>query len=246
MDAGRLSICGEESFGTGSDHIREKDGLWAIIGRPNWYKYFYIIPYFILFLLAWLNIIAAANKNSPNKLLGVNDLLQEFYSIYGRSFYSRYDYEGTSSEGANALAQHLDKLLKSGSLDQSVHTSASTSTKFTVSGSYNFEYEDPIDHSVSKNHGQVINFTDGSRVVFRLSSQGDAVRMYVERYVSADAGPEELAKPAAEGLKGLIEIALEISKLNEFLGRDQPTVITVSLTNMFVSCLTITDPSPPK
>ena len=53
--------------------------------------------------------------------------------------------------------------------------------------------------------------------------------MYVERYVSADAGPEELAKPAAEGLKGLIEVALKISKLNEFLGRDHPTVITVSL-----------------
>jgi phosphoglucomutase len=75
----------------------------------------------------------------------------------------------------------------------------------------------------------VINFTDGSRVVFRLSTQGDAVRMYVERYVSAEAGPAELAKPAAEGLKGLIEVALEISKLKEFLGRDQPTVITVSL-----------------
>ena len=37
MDAGRLSICGEESFGTGSDHIREKDGLWAIIGKPSWH-----------------------------------------------------------------------------------------------------------------------------------------------------------------------------------------------------------------
>jgi phosphoglucomutase len=161
-------------------------------------------------------------------LIGINDLLQEFYSIYGRSFYSRYDYEGTSSEGANALAEHLEKILKSGSLDQSVHTSLSTSTKFTVSGSYNFDYKDPINNSVSKNHGQVIDFTDGSRVVFRLSTQGDAVRMYVERYVSADAGTAELVKPAAEGLKGLIEVALEISKLKEFLGRDKPTVITVS------------------
>ena len=138
--------------------------------------------------------------------------------------------------------------MKSGSLDQSVHTSASTSTKFTISGTYNFEYKDPINHSVSKGHGQVINFTDGSRVVFRLSTQGDAVRMYVERYVSTDAGPEELAKPSAEGLKGLIEVALEISKLNEFLGRDQPTVITVSLvvtSICCVSCLTMTD-FPPK
>jgi len=209
MDAGRLSICGEESFGTGSDHIREKDGLWAVV--------------------AWLNIIAAANKDSPNKLIGINDLLHEFYSIYGRSFFSRYDYEDVSSEGANALVDHLNQALKSGSLDKSVHVSASTSTKFTVSGLYNFEYKDPIDHSVSKNQGQVITFTDGSRVVFRLSgtgSQGATVRMYVERYVPADAGAVELAKPTTEGLKSLIEVALEISKLKEFLRRDQPTVIT--------------------
>ena len=44
MDAGRLSICGEESFGTGSDHIREKDGLWAIIGRQSWHPYFKNYP----------------------------------------------------------------------------------------------------------------------------------------------------------------------------------------------------------
>jgi phosphoglucomutase len=206
---------------------------------------FYIIPDSFLFFIAWLNIIAAENKNSPNKLLGINDILQKFYSIYGRSFYSRYDYEGTSPEGGNALAAHLDNILKSGSLDKSVHTSASTSEKFTVAETYNFEYKDTITHAVSKGHGQVITFTDGSRVVFRLSTQGDAVRMYVERYVPADAGPEELAKPAAEGLKGLIEVALEFSKMKEFLGRDKPTVITVSLklssSICYVSCLTMTD-----
>ncbi|KAF9477612.1 phosphoglucomutase [Pholiota conissans] len=209
MDAGRLSICGEESFGTGSDHIREKDGLWAVI--------------------AWLNIIAAVNKNSPNKMIGINDLLQEFYTIYGRSFFSRYDYEEVTSEGAHALVAHLNKALKNGSLNNTVHTATSSSTAFTVSGLYDFEYKDPIDHSISKNQGQVITFTDGSRVVFRLSgtgSQGATVRMYVERYVSADAGAAALSKPAAEGLQSLIEVALEISKLKEFLGRDKPTVIT--------------------
>ncbi|PPQ76249.1 hypothetical protein CVT26_008284 [Gymnopilus dilepis] len=212
MDAGRLSICGEESFGTGSDHIREKDGVWAII--------------------AWLNILAAANRDSPNKLVGINDLLTEFYSIYGRSFFSRYDYEEVSSDGANALVAHLNEAIKTGSLDNTVHTSASTSTKYTISGLYNFEYKDPIDHSVSKNQGQVITFTDGSRVVFRLSgtgSQGATVRMYVERYVGPEAGSAELSKPAAEGLKSLIEVALEISKVKEFLGRDEPTVITVCI-----------------
>ena len=229
MDAGRLSICGEESFGTGSDHIREKDGVWAIIGKSQ-----DILgaadndgPF-----KAWLNILAAANRDSPNKLVGINDLLTEFYAIYGRSFFSRYDYEEVSSDGANALVAHLNEAIKTGSLDNTVHTSASTSTKYTISGLYNFEYKDPIDHCVSKNQGQVITFTDGSRVVFRLSgtgSQGATVRMYVERYVGPEAGSAELSKPAAEGLKSLIEVALEISKLKEFLGRDEPTVITVCI-----------------
>ncbi|KAF5362470.1 hypothetical protein D9756_002305 [Leucocoprinus leucothites] len=209
MDAGRLSICGEESFGTGSDHIREKDGLWAVV--------------------AWLNILAAANANSPNKLIGINDLLNEFYTIYGRSFFSRYDYEEVPSEGANALVAHLNGALNSGSLDNTEHVSASTTTKFTISGLYNFEYKDPIDQSVSKNQGQVITFSDGSRVVFRLSgtgSQGATVRMYVERYLAPDAPVNELGESAAEGLKGLIEVALEISRLKHFLGVDEPTVIT--------------------
>ena len=97
---------------------------------------------------------------------------------------------------------------------------------------YNFEYKDPIDHSVSKNQGQVIQFADGSRVVFRLSgtgSQGATVRMYVERYVGPEASKEELSRDTAEGLKGLIEVALEVSKLKEFLGVEEPTVITVSI-----------------
>ncbi|TEB33019.1 phosphoglucomutase [Coprinellus micaceus] len=208
MDAGRLSICGEESFGTGSDHIREKDGLWAVV--------------------AWLNIIAAANKKSPNKLVGINDILNEFYSIYGRSFFSRYDYEEVPSEGANALVKNLNDAITSGSLNNSVHAS-SNGTQFTISGLYNFEYKDPIDNSVSKNQGQVITFADGSRVVFRLSgtgSQGATVRMYIERYLPASASAEELAKPAAEGLQSLIDVALELSKLKEYLGVDKPTVIT--------------------
>ncbi|KAF8075114.1 phosphoglucomutase [Lyophyllum atratum] len=218
MDAGRLSICGEESFGTGSDHIREKDGLWAVI--------------------AWLNIIAAANAKSPNKLIGINDILQAHYEVYGRSFFSRYDYEEVPSDGANALVAHINDALKTGSLINTTHKSKSTSTEFTISSLYDFEYADPIDKSVSSNQGQVITFSDGSRVVFRLSgtgSQGATVRMYVERYVPPEAGPAELGRDAADGLKGLIEVALEITKLKEFLGRDEPTVITVSVCNIHAS-----------
>lgn len=135
------------------------------------------------------------------------------------------------SDGAKALVAHLDEALKTGSLNNTTHTSASTETKFIVSGLYDFEYKDPIDHSVSSNQGQVITFSDGSRVVFRLSgtgSQGATVRMYVERYVPSEAGTEELSRDAADGLKGLIEVALELSNLKKFLGREKPTVITVS------------------
>ncbi|KAF9644844.1 phosphoglucomutase [Thelephora ganbajun] len=209
MDAGRLSICGEESFGTGSDHIREKDGLWAVV--------------------AWLNILAAANKASPNKLIGINDLLLRHYKIYGRSFFSRYDYEEVESAGAQKLVDELEKAIRAGSLVGTEHKSKSTGASFKVAKVYNFDYTDPIDGSVSKNQGQVVTFEDGSRVVWRLSgtgSQGATVRMYIERYLAAEADEKELTRDAQDGLKGLIEVALELSKLPEFLGRDKPTVIT--------------------
>ncbi len=66
LDAGRVTICGEESFGTGSDHVREKDGLWAV--------------------LLWLNILAATGQ-------GVADLLAAHWARFGRNYYSRHDYE---------------------------------------------------------------------------------------------------------------------------------------------------------
>ena len=179
--------------------------------------------------VAWLNILAYANQQSPNEFVGIKELLQKHYAIYGRSFFSRYDYEEVSSEGAQKLVDALNQHMSASSLAKTTHTSKSTSQSFTVADVTNFDYTDPIDHSVSKNQGQIVSFADGSRVVFRLSgtgSQGATVRMYVERYVGADKGPAELNKDTQEGLKGLIEVALEISKLKEFLGREKPTVIT--------------------
>jgi phosphoglucomutase len=175
--------------------------------------------------LAWLNIIAAASEKH-NKVYGIKELLQDHYSKYGRSFFSRYDYEEVSSEGANALVAHINDELKSGTS----YTSQLTGSAFTISSLSDFEYTDPTDGTKTSKQGQVITFTDGSRVVFRLSgtgSQGATVRMYVERYVPSEAGAAELARDTGDGLKGLIEVALELSRLKEFLGTDQPTVITV-------------------
>jgi phosphoglucomutase len=181
---------------------------------------------------AWLNIIAAATEQDKSgKVWGIRDILNRHYAKYGRSFFSRYDYEEVPSEGAQKLVDHVNGFINSSSFSGRLYTSSSTGTSFTVEDAYNFDYKDPIDKSVSKNQGQVVTFRDGSRVVFRLSgtgSQGATVRMYVERYVGPGAGEKELGRDTSEGLRALIDVALEISELKKFLDRERPTVITVS------------------
>jgi len=93
MDSGLIQVCGEESFGTGSDHIREKDGLWAV--------------------LAWLLVLAHKNENTPEgKLVSVEDILQEHWKQYGRNFYSRYDYEEVDTDAANKVMERLQTKFK--------------------------------------------------------------------------------------------------------------------------------------
>ncbi len=84
LDAGRITLCGEESFGTGSDHVREKDGLWAV--------------------LFWLNLLAAKRQS-------VAEIMQNHWQSYGRNVYARHDYEGVDSDGARALMDDLSSRL---------------------------------------------------------------------------------------------------------------------------------------
>ncbi|TYJ58427.1 hypothetical protein B9479_000973 [Cryptococcus floricola] len=204
MDAGRLSICGEESFGTGSDHIREKDGVWAVV--------------------AWLSILATANKETPG--VGIKEVQLQFWKKYGRSFFSRYDYEECESEGAEKLVSHIrDTFAAPGFVGSSLKATSSDAS-FKVAEADDFSYTDPIDGSVSKNQGLYIKFADGSRVIFRLSgtgSSGATIRLYVEKYSQDES---EYENDAQVGLKPLIEVALELSKLKEFTGREKPSVIT--------------------
>lgn len=80
LDAGRITLCGEESAGAGSDHIREKDGLWAV--------------------LMWLNIVAVSGLSVP-------ELVQRHWQDYGRHYYSRHDYEGVATEKAEQVMQNI-------------------------------------------------------------------------------------------------------------------------------------------
>lgn len=197
MDAGRLSICGEESFGTGSDHIREKDGIWAV--------------------LAWLSILAVRN-------MSVEQVLLSHWGTYGRNFFTRYDYENCESAPCNEMMSVLDAMGGDASM---VGKKLSHGDKsYTIAKIDNFEYKDPIDGAVAKKQGVRILMSDGSRVVFRLSgtgSSGATVRMYIESYESDSS---TFTKDAQEVLKPLVEIALKLSKLGDYTGRQKPTVIT--------------------
>ena len=191
MDAGKVTLCGEESFGTGSSHVREKDGLWAV--------------------LFWLNILAIKRQS-------VEDLVKRHWARFGRNVYSRHDFEGLPSEAANAIMQHLRE-----------HFAVWPNQAFgryTVKQCDDFSYTDPVDGSVSKAQGVRIQFTDGSRIVFRLSgtgTEGATLRIYLEAY-EPDVSQHHL--DAQEALAEMIQIALQLSQLVERTGRKKPTVIT--------------------
>ncbi|NMG07174.1 alpha-D-glucose phosphate-specific phosphoglucomutase [Brasilonema sp. UFV-L1] len=191
LDAGKATLCGEESFGTGSNHIREKDGLWAV--------------------LFWLNILAVRKQS-------VEEIVTEHWQTYGRNYYSRHDYEEVDSDRANTLITSLRALLPT--------------LKGKLYGSYqieyadDFSYTDPIDGSVSQKQGVRIGFTDGSRIVFRLSgtgTQGATLRLYLESY---ESDPAKQNHDPQEALAQLITIADEIAQIRTLTGMDKPTVIT--------------------
>jgi phosphoglucomutase len=191
MDAGKVTLCGEESFGTGSDHVREKDGLWAV--------------------LFWFNILAARKQS-------VEAIVREHWAKYGRNFYSRYDYEGLPTEAANGVVQHLRDNFNS--------LAGKQFGKYEVKNCDDFSYTDPVDGSVSKNQGVRIIFTDGSRIIFRLSgtgTEGATLRVYLEAF-EVDVSNHHLDAQVA--LAELIQIALQVSDLKQRTGRDKPTVIT--------------------
>lgn len=201
MDADQCSICGEESFGTGADHVREKDGLWAV--------------------LAWLSILAYKNKDVPEggKLVTVKDVAMEHWAKFGRNFFSRYDYEGCESEAANKMMDHVREVIANSPKGTKIG-------EYEVATADEFSYTDPIDGSVATKQGLRFVFSDGSRIIFRLSgtgSSGATIRLYIEQF-SDDTSIH--GKDAQEALAPIIKTALDMSKLTEFTGREKPTVIT--------------------
>ena len=191
MDGNKVTICGEESFGTGSNHVREKDGLWAI--------------------LFWLNIIANTKKS-------VSEIVKDHWIKFGRNYYSRHDYENIDTDVANALMDHIREQFSS--------LGGKEFGEYIVSTADDFNYIDSIDGSETSKQGIRIIFTNGSRIIYRLSgtgTKGSTLRIYIEKYES------EISKQSQDtqvALSALIKIADDIGEIIKRTGMEQPTVIT--------------------
>merc|ERR1712038_2245628 len=191
-------ICGEESFGTGSNHVREKDGIWAV--------------------LAWLSILASENTDSTKPLVTVEDIVTKHWAKYGRNYYCRWDFEGMDKAGATAM---MDKMRA----DTAANTGRVVGP-YTIATADDFTYVDPVDGSVAKKQGIRFLMADGSRVVFRLSGtagSGATVRMYIEQY---EPSKDKLNMVVSDALKGLVDVALGLCDIKTFCGTETPTVIT--------------------
>ncbi len=187
LDAGMITICGEESAGTGSSHVREKDGLWAV--------------------LLWLNILACRRQS-------VAEIVRRHWSIYGRNFYSRHDYEEVEADAANGLMNALRGRV--GKLPG----------RHNIRMMDDFAYDDPIDGSRTTSQGIRILFEDGSRIIYRLSgtgTEGATLRVYIERY-EPDAAKHGTETQAA--LADLISLSRSLAEIEIRTGRAAPTVIT--------------------
>lgn len=196
LDAGKITLCGEESFGTGSDHVREKDGLWAV--------------------LFWLNLIAI--KKQP-----VSDIVRNHWAKYGRDYFTRHDYEAVDSADAQEMIRQLKEKIPS--LPGQTFLD-SKSTGLTIESADDFQYIDPVDNSKTTAQGVRVYLNNGGRIVFRLSgtgTQGATLRVYLDCYQN---NAELLEQDTQEALSELIQVADTLAGIKRFTGREKPDVIT--------------------
>jgi phosphoglucomutase len=153
LDSEKIHICGEESFGTGSSHVREKDGVWAV--------------------LCWLQIIAAKNQDTTKPLVTVEDIVKAHWAEFGRNYYRRYDYEGLETESATKVFSQIESQFSvfegEGEGNTSVNFSYTDPVDSSVSANqgYIFKYAD----------GSRFVFRKSG-----TGSSGATIRVYLEKY----------------------------------------------------------------
>ncbi|MEZ5561614.1 MAG: alpha-D-glucose phosphate-specific phosphoglucomutase [Gammaproteobacteria bacterium] len=188
LEAGLIGLCGEESFGTSSAHVREKDGLWAV--------------------LCWINLLAARGCS-------LKEIASEHWRRYGRHHYQRWDYYTADTVRANDLMQTLRDALP-GLCGRQFGDAQ-------IESADDFHYRDPVDGSESAHQGIRLVFSDGARIVYRLSGTGTSgatLRVYLERHVQDEAA---IRRPTSEVLAPLGNLAAALARTSEFIGTDTPT-----------------------
>ena len=197
LDDGRISLCGEESFGTGSDHIREKDGVWAI--------------------LCWLSILAQKNKDNKGKLIGIPEIMEEHWKCYGRDYYCRYDYEDLNNEQAAKVKENLNKNLetfknmKEG--NEALVFEDNDPVDHSVSKNQGWIYR-------YKDGSRIIFRFSGT------SSTGATVRIYFEKHVEPDGNLLADVADIIKGGENFPELAVKLSDIHNVANRTGPTVMT--------------------
>jgi len=199
LDSGDIGLCGEESFGTGSSHVREKDGMWAI--------------------LFWLNLLATTGKSG-------NEILREHWQEFGRDYYQRYDYFIEDADQAAVLFADLKSRIETSPLTLAGNANSDFEiAHFEISKADSFTYHDPVDGSVSENQGLRIEFSNSSRIVYRLSGTGTAgatLRVYLQHYEPRES--HQQLDPTAV-LTPLGNLASHIGEIGSRTGLSKPTAV---------------------
>ncbi|MEZ5565834.1 MAG: alpha-D-glucose phosphate-specific phosphoglucomutase [Gammaproteobacteria bacterium] len=188
IDADRIGLCGEESFGTGAAHCREKDGLWAV--------------------LFWMNLLAVDGRTLP-------DMLHAHWRQFGRHHYQRRDYVIADAGRATELMDGLRTMLPL--------LKGTRPADGVIELADDFHYHDPVDGSESSHQGIRLVFSDGTRIVYRLSGTGTAgatLRVYLERHVQT---PTEVSLETMTAVKLLGDMAEQIARIEHHTGLAAPS-----------------------
>ena len=188
LEAGRIGLCGEESFGTSSAHCREKDGLWAV--------------------LFWLNLLAVDGRSLP-------EILHAHWQQFGRHHYQRWDYVVEDASRASELMAALRTLLPV--------LRGTNPAGGVIETADDFHYRDPVDASESAQQGVRLIFSNGARIVYRLSGTGTAgatLRVYLEQHVT---GAAAISQSTAMAITPLGQLAAQIARIGHHTGLSAPT-----------------------
>merc|ERR1712113_1200416 len=199
-------ICGEESFGTGADHVREKDGMWAV--------------------LAWLQILAKKSE-AAGKVVTVEDVANEHWKTYGRNYYARYDFDTADKPKAEEMMKKMSEMNVAGQEFDGMKIKTNDVFNYTDPVDDSVSKNQGV-RFLFEDKSRIIFRLSGTGVT------GATIRLYLEKYEPKDGNlgqhQFEVVKPLAKIALHLSKLA-EYRVLNEKqkganMSSDQPDVIT--------------------